>query len=122
MRRPGKSYKDCQFCGMPIRRDEKGGGTNADGSKSGMYCSHCYEAGAFTLPNLSAAAMSATEGPYCAPHRRIKWLGMSQNSHDPSQRTRVPHVVLPLLLSARYFIVIIFAPPPLRLLPRRGQI
>ena len=27
-------YKNCQSCGMPLRRDEKGGGTNADGSKS----------------------------------------------------------------------------------------
>jgi len=33
------SYKNCQSCGMPLKRDEKGGGTNADGSKSVMYCS-----------------------------------------------------------------------------------
>ncbi len=32
---------------MPLKRDEKGGGTNADGSKSEMYCSYCYEKGAF---------------------------------------------------------------------------
>ncbi len=57
MTQQAKSYKDCQSCGMPMRRDEKGGGTNADGSKSGMYCSHCYDAGAFTLPNLSASEM-----------------------------------------------------------------
>jgi hypothetical protein len=42
---------------MPIRRDKKGGGTNADGSKNQMYCSHCYEAGAFTLPQVSASQM-----------------------------------------------------------------
>jgi hypothetical protein len=54
-----KSYKDCQSCGMPMRRDEKGGGTNADGSKNLMYCSHCYEAGAFTLPKISAGEMRA---------------------------------------------------------------
>ena len=42
---------------MPMHRDEKGGGTNADGSKSLMYCSHCYEGGLFTLPNISAAEM-----------------------------------------------------------------
>lgn len=35
---------------MPLKRDEKGGGTNADGSKSLMYCSKCYENGAFTTP------------------------------------------------------------------------
>jgi hypothetical protein len=41
------SYKNCQSCGMPLKRDEKGGGTNADGSKSKMYCSYCYEKGEF---------------------------------------------------------------------------
>jgi len=50
-------YKNCQSCGMPLRRDEKGGGTNADGSKSTMYCSHCYDSGKFTFPDLSAAQM-----------------------------------------------------------------
>ena len=52
-----RSYKDCQSCGMPMRRDENGGGTNADGSKNLMYCSHCYEAGTFTLPHISASEM-----------------------------------------------------------------
>jgi hypothetical protein len=32
---------------MPLKRDEKGGGTNADGSLSKMYCSYCYEKGEF---------------------------------------------------------------------------
>jgi len=44
------TYRNCQSCGMPMSRDEKGGGTNADGSKSAMYCSHCYAGGKFTLP------------------------------------------------------------------------
>src|SRR5579872_3708085 len=52
-----KSYKDCQSCGMPMQRDEKGGGTNTDGSKNLMYCSHCFEAGKFTLPGISAQEM-----------------------------------------------------------------
>jgi len=51
------TYKNCQSCGMPLRRDEKGGGTNADGSKSTMYCSHCFEVGRFTLPDVSAQEM-----------------------------------------------------------------
>jgi Putative zinc ribbon domain len=57
MAETARSYKDCQSCGMPMRRDEKGGGTNADGSKNLMYCSHCYEAGTFTLPHISASEM-----------------------------------------------------------------
>jgi len=51
------TYKNCQSCGMPMNRDEKGGGTNADGSKSRMYCSHCYASGRFTQPDLSVEQM-----------------------------------------------------------------
>jgi len=53
------TYKNCQSCGMPLKRDEKGGGTNADGSKNGMYCSHCYELGKFCRPNVTAPEMQA---------------------------------------------------------------
>lgn len=38
----------CQSCGMPLQRDPKGGGTNADGSISTKYCSYCYQVGKFT--------------------------------------------------------------------------
>jgi len=51
------AYKDCQSCGMPLKRDEKGGGTNADGSKSRVYCSHCYVDGRFTVSGITAAEM-----------------------------------------------------------------
>ncbi len=52
-----KAYKNCQSCGMPLSRDEQGGGTNADGSKSRMYCSNCYQNGQFTLPDLTMEGM-----------------------------------------------------------------
>lgn len=42
---------------MPLKKDEKGGGTNADGTKSTLYCSHCYENGKFTLPDITAIEM-----------------------------------------------------------------
>lgn len=42
-----------------MKRDEKGGGTNADGTKSKMYCSKCYEHGKFSSPNMSAVEMQA---------------------------------------------------------------
>jgi hypothetical protein len=32
---------------MPMKKDPQGGGTNADGTKSEIYCSYCYENGAF---------------------------------------------------------------------------
>jgi hypothetical protein len=50
-------YKNCQSCGMPLKRDENGGGTNADGSKSRKFCSHCYQKGAFTLPDITRDGM-----------------------------------------------------------------
>ena len=43
---------------MPLSRDPRGGGTNADGSRSSEYCSHCYSEGAFTQPNITAAEMT----------------------------------------------------------------
>jgi len=52
-----QTYKNCQSCGMPLKKDEKGGGTNADGSKSKMYCSHCYENGKFTMPDITVDQM-----------------------------------------------------------------
>ncbi len=42
---------------MPLKKDEKGGGTNADGSKSTMYCSLCFENGKFFRPDITAAEM-----------------------------------------------------------------
>lgn len=37
---------------MPMKKDPGGGGTNADLSKSGMYCSKCYQNGQFTRPEI----------------------------------------------------------------------
>lgn len=42
---------------MPFKRDPEGGGTNADGSRSLMYCSKCYQNGAFTKPDMTAQQM-----------------------------------------------------------------
>lgn len=47
----------CQSCGMPLSKDEKGGGSEADGAKSALYCSHCYAAGQFTQPDMTAEQM-----------------------------------------------------------------
>ena len=42
---------------MPLKRDEKSGGTNADGTRSTMYCSH--QNGQFVLPDISLAEIQA---------------------------------------------------------------
>ena len=49
--------KNCQSCGMPMKRDALGGGTEADGSKSAKFCSHCYADGKFVLPDLTVDEM-----------------------------------------------------------------
>jgi len=52
-----KEYKFCQSCGLPLKKDKKGGGSEKDGSISNMYCSMCYEKGQFlTPPDIDTAA------------------------------------------------------------------
>jgi hypothetical protein len=51
------AYNNCQSCGMPMKKDPQGGGSEADGSKSEKYCSHCYRGGAFKAPDMSAEEM-----------------------------------------------------------------
>lgn len=45
-----KKNNFCQSCGYPMKKDKKGGGTNADGTISKKYCSMCFERGAFLNP------------------------------------------------------------------------
>jgi len=47
----------CQSCGMPLKVDPKGGGTDADGTSSREYCSYCYVDGAFVNPDMSLEEM-----------------------------------------------------------------
>ncbi|NER12030.1 hypothetical protein GWK08_01125 [Leptobacterium flavescens] len=52
-----KTYKNCQSCGMPLKKDPKGGAYNSDGTLNEKYCSYCFEEGAFkqadwTLPQM----------------------------------------------------------------------
>ena len=54
-----KVYRNCQSCGMPLKRDAEGGGTNADGTTNAMYCSKCYAVGQFTNPDITLDEMKA---------------------------------------------------------------
>jgi len=60
----------CQSCGMPLKKDPRGGGTEADGSHSSLYCSLCYENGAFTHPDFTVSEMQ----DYCV--EQLKKQGM----------------------------------------------
>ncbi len=44
-----KKNKYCQSCGIPMKKDPQGGGTNANGSQNSKYCSFCYQKGHFTF-------------------------------------------------------------------------
>ena len=52
-----KEFKNCQSCGMPLKKDEKGGGSNTDGTISNMYCSYCFENGEFLQPDMTVNEM-----------------------------------------------------------------
>lgn len=52
-----QKYKDtCQSCGMPMEKIAEYG-TNLDGSQNYTYCTHCYQKGEFTQPNISLEEM-----------------------------------------------------------------
>ncbi len=51
------NHKNCQSCGMPMNKDPDGGGSEADGTRSTRYCSHCYKDGNFTQPDITVDEM-----------------------------------------------------------------
>lgn len=53
----GQTYKNCQSCGMPLKKSPNGGGTNTDKSINKMYCAYCYEDGQFKQPGWTAMQM-----------------------------------------------------------------
>lgn len=52
-----RTYKNCQSCGMPLKKSLNGGGSEADGSISKMYCAYCYENGQFNNPDWTVSEM-----------------------------------------------------------------
>ena len=68
-----KIYKFCQSCGYPLIKDQKGGGTEKDGSISKKYCSMCYENGEFLTPTEIDTAKKMQE--FCI--RKMKYGGMN---------------------------------------------
>jgi hypothetical protein len=52
-----QKYHDiCQSCAMPMKKVGDYG-TNQDGSQNYEYCTHCYQHGAFTQPDISMDEM-----------------------------------------------------------------
>lgn len=55
--------KICQSCAMPMN-DPDLYGTEKDASKNEDYCKYCYEAGAFTNPDITMDAMAEICVPF----------------------------------------------------------
>lgn len=66
-----KEYKYCQSCSMPLKKDPKGGGTEANGEISNMYCSYCYENGKFTQPDWNVNQMRAFVKNYLKTEKKL---------------------------------------------------
>lgn len=47
----------CQSCSMPLSKDGKKNGTEADGKMSVDYCHLCYQKGTFTQPDITMEEM-----------------------------------------------------------------
>jgi len=72
-----KTYKNCQSCGMPLSKDEKGGGTEKDGTKSLKYCSYCYNNGEFVGGNVTLQEFSenSRKGMIAGGHNKFfAWM------------------------------------------------
>jgi len=78
-----KSYKNCQSCGMPMAKDELGGGTEKSGDKSMKYCSHCYMNGEYTLPDITMEEMTERVKQKIVEFGMPKFIAMffTRNTH-----------------------------------------
>jgi len=70
LRWSGRLIPSCGSCGMPLERPDDAG-TDADGSPSERYCTHCYRNGAFVQPDLTREAMIAQYAPLLAAELRM---------------------------------------------------
>lgn len=77
-----KTHQQCQSCGMPLKQDKKGGGSEKDGTLSKMYCSSCYENGEFKKPNMSLEEMQKLVDDVLKNEMRFpkifRWLAVRQ--------------------------------------------
>jgi hypothetical protein len=78
---------------MPLSQDPKGGGTEADGSRSTEFCSYCYQNGAFFEPNMTLEQMIAKLEPIMAGmHMPSQVIERTKATLPQLKRWRVPSV------------------------------
>jgi len=76
----------CQSCGMPLR-EPADFGTNADGSRSNLYCGFCFRGGSFTDPGITMNEMI---------DKVAGFLAQMQNM-PPGQAKEIAHSFIPQL-------------------------
>ncbi len=75
--------KQCQSCGMPLQTKKAGDcrGTEADGSKSELWCKLCYANGAFIGPDCTLEDMKKIVDAALKENgssRLMRWLAQKQ--------------------------------------------
>lgn len=75
--------KQCQSCGMPLQTKQAGDcrGTEIDGSRSELWCSLCYQDGAFVGPDCTLDEMRKIVDDALREKgsgRVFRWLAASQ--------------------------------------------
>ena len=65
LRWSGRLIPSCGSCGMPLEGPDDAG-TEADGSQSDRYCTHCYRGGEFVEPDPTREEMIGQYGPLLA--------------------------------------------------------
>lgn len=77
-----RAYRQCQSCGMPLKKDLKGAGSEKDGTLSKMYCSSCYQDGAFKNPEMSLQEMQTLVDDVLKNEMKwwkfFRWLAVKQ--------------------------------------------
>ncbi len=66
----GKMIPFCESCGMPLCSDQDAG-TESDGAPSSRYCTHCYQNGSFTDPDLTKEEMIQKYSPFLSAQFEI---------------------------------------------------
>lgn len=61
----GRIIPTCHSCGMPLI-SENDAGTEADGTKSTLYCTYCFQNGRYTDPDLTFEEMVQKSAPLMA--------------------------------------------------------
>lgn len=79
--------KFCQSCGMPMGTTDELYGTEANGTKSPLYCTYCYQNGDFTFQGTMDEMIEI-----CVPHMIESSGEMTEDSAREMLRMFLPNL------------------------------